>query len=128
MMQMKSQMQPQDPNVQALVQTQMAETNRKAADDKARIEFDVAKLSADVQAKQEKNVADEQIKGAEITHDINLMTLEQKHEMEKQQQMQMAQAQQAEQAAQQEMAMAQQQAQQQAAPPQQMPPQPNQGI
>jgi hypothetical protein len=134
MMQMKAQMQPQDPNVQALVQTQMAETQRKAANDKSRIEFDVAKLAADVQAKQEKNVADEQIKGAEITQDISLMTLEQKHEMEKQQQMQMAQAQQQEQAMQQQMMQAQQQAQQQgapdqqAAPPQQMPPQPNQGI
>ena len=125
MMQIKAQMQPQDPNVQALVQTQMAETQRKAADDKARIEFDVAKLSADVQAKQEKNVADEQIKGAEITHDINLMTLEQKHEMEKQQQMQMAQAQQAEQAAQQEMMQA---AQQQAQQPPQQGQQPPQGA
>ena len=83
--QLKAQQQPTDPSVQALVQTQMAETQRKAAADQARLQFDGAKLAADTQAKQEKNVADQQIKAAELTHDINLLTLEQQHEAQRQQ-------------------------------------------
>jgi hypothetical protein len=83
--QLKSQQQPTDPSVQALVQTQMAETQRKAADDQARLQFDAQKLAADTKAKQEKNVADQQIKAAELTHDINLLTLEQQHEAQRQQ-------------------------------------------
>jgi hypothetical protein len=100
--QLKSQQQPTDPSVQALVQTQMAETQRKAADDQARLQFDAQKLAADTQAKQEKNVADQQIKAAELTHDINLLTLEQQHEAQRQQlqaqQQQQLQAQEAQQA------------------------------
>jgi hypothetical protein len=83
--QLKSQQQPTDPSVQALVQTQMAETQRKAADNQARLQLDGAKLAADTKAKQEKNVADQQIKAAELTHDINLLTLEQQHEAQRQQ-------------------------------------------
>jgi hypothetical protein len=83
--QLKSQQQPTDPSVQALVQTQMAETQRKAADDQARLQLDGAKLAADTKARQEKNVADQQIKAAELTHDINLLTLEQQHEAQRQQ-------------------------------------------
>lgn len=83
--QLKAQQQPTDPSVQALVQTQMAETQRKAADDQARLQLDGAKLAADTKAKQEKNVADQQIKAAELTHDINLLTLEQQHEAQRQQ-------------------------------------------
>jgi hypothetical protein len=83
--QLKAQQQPTDPSVQALVQTQMAETNRKAAEDQARLQLDGAKLAADTKAKQEKNVADQQIKAAELTHDINLLTLEQQHEAQRQQ-------------------------------------------
>ena len=83
--QLKAQQQPTDPSVQALVQTQMAETQRKAADDQARLQLDGAKLAADTKAKQEKNVADQQIKAAELTHDINLLTLEQQHEQQRQQ-------------------------------------------
>lgn len=83
--QLKSQQQPTDPSVQALVQTQMAETQRKAADDQARLQLDGAKLAADTKSKQEKNVADQQIKAAELTHDINLLTLEQQHEAQRQQ-------------------------------------------
>jgi hypothetical protein len=101
--QLKAQQQPTDPSVQALVQTQMAETNRKAADDQARLQLDGAKLLADTKAKQEKNVADQQIKAAELTHDINLLTLEQQHESQRQQlaaqQQQQLQAQAAQQAA-----------------------------
>ena len=102
--QLKAQQQPTDPSVQALVQTQMAETQRKAADDQARLQLDGAKLAADTKAKQEKNVADQQIKAAELTHDINLLTLEQQHESQRQQlaaqQQQQVQAQQAAQEAQ----------------------------
>ena len=102
--QLKSQQQPQDPSVAALVQTQMAETQRKAKNDTDRLSFEAAKLAADTQAKQEKNVADQQIKAAELTHDINLLTLEQQHEQQRQQlqaqQEQQIQAQQAAQAAQ----------------------------
>lgn len=117
--QLKAQQQPTDPSVQALVQTQMAETQRKAAYDQAKLQLDGAKLQADTQAKQEKNVADQQIKAAELTHDINLLTLEQQHAAQRQQ----LQAQQ-----QQEMA-AQQAAQQQQAEIQQSQPQvPPQGA
>ena len=107
--QLKAQQQPTDPSVQALVQTQMAETQRKAANDQARLQLDGAKLQADTQAKQEKNVADQQIKAAELTHDINLLTLEQQHEAQRRQ----LQAQQ-----QQEMAIQQQQAAMQQSQPQ----------
>jgi hypothetical protein len=89
----------------------MAETNRKAADDQARLQLDGAKLAADTKAKQEKNVADQQIKAAELTHDINLLTLEQQHEAQRQQ---LAAQQQQQIAAQQ----AAQQSQPQEAPPQ----------
>ncbi len=103
--QLKAQQQPTDPSVQALVQTQMAETQRKAQADQARLQLDGAKLAADTKAKQEKNVTDEQIKAAELTHDINLLTLEQQHEQQRQQlqaqQQQQLQAQAAQQAAQQ---------------------------
>jgi hypothetical protein len=111
--QLKAQQQPNDPSVQALVQTQMAETQRKAAYDQARLQLDGAKLQADTQAKQEKNVADQQIKAAELTHDINLLTLEQQHAAQRQQ----LQAQQ-----QQEMEAQQQQAAMQQSQPQ-VPPQ-----
>jgi len=101
--QLKAQQQPTDPSVQALVQTQMAETQRKTQADQARLQLDGAKLAADTQAKQEKNVADEQMKAAELTHDVNLLTLEQQHEMQRQQlqaqQQQQLQAQAAQQAA-----------------------------
>jgi hypothetical protein len=109
--QLKAQQQPTDPSVQALVQTQMAETQRKAADDQARLQLDGAKLQADIAAKKEKNVADEQIKAAELTHDINLLTLEQQHETQRQQL-----------AAQQQQQLAAQQAAQQSQP-QEVPPQ-----
>jgi hypothetical protein len=118
--QLKAQQQPTDPSVQALVQTQMAETQRKAAYDQARLQLDGAKLQADTQAKQEKNVADQQIKAADITGNIGLLTLEQQHEMQKQQ---LAAKQQQEMAAQQQQQQMQQQmaAQQQSQP--QIPPQ-----
>lgn len=85
MQQLRQTQVPTDPSVQALVQTQMAETQRKTQADQARLQLDGAKLAADVRAKQEKNVADQQIKAAELTHDINLLTLEQQHEAQRQQ-------------------------------------------
>lgn len=116
MQQLRSQQQPQDPSVQALVQTQMAETQRKAQYDQARIQLDRAKLDAQVIDSREDNESAQAIKAAEITNNINVLDLQQRHEMEKQQ---LAQ--------QQEMQMAQQQAMQQQAmqqPPQQGQPQP----
>lgn len=100
MQQLKAQQIQTDPSVQALVQTQMAETQRKAANDQGRLQFEAAKLQADTQAKQEKNVADQQIKAADITGNIGLLTLEQQHEVQKQQ---LAAKQQQEMAAQQQM-------------------------
>lgn len=87
------QQQPTDPSVQALVQTQMAETQRKAKNDADRIALDQAKIQADVQSKRERNEVDEEMKAAEITHNISVLDLEQKHEIEKQQLMQQQQMQ-----------------------------------
>jgi hypothetical protein len=126
MQQLRQMQQPTDPSVQALVQTQMAETQRKGAYDQARIGLDAAKMNADIAAKQEKNVADQQIKAAEITQDIGLLTLEQKHELQKQQ---LQAQQQMEMAAQQQMQQEQQLQQQQMAAMQQPQPQvPPQGA
>ena len=122
MQQLRAQQQPTDPSVQALVQTQMAETQRKAQADQARLQLDGAKLAADTQAKQEKNVADEQMKAAEISHDINVLTLEQQHEMQRQQLQAQQQQQLQAQAAQQDQAAQMQQMQQT------QPQEPQQGV
>jgi hypothetical protein len=121
MQQLRQMQQPTDPSVQALVQTQMAETQRKGAYDQARLQLDGAKLVADTAAKQEKNVADQQIKAAEITQDIGLLTLEQKHELQKQQ---LQAQQQQEMMAQQQMQQEQQQMAAMQQPQPQVPPQP----
>jgi hypothetical protein len=120
MQQLRQMQQPTDPSVQALVQTQMAETQRKGAYDQAKLQLDGAKLVADTAAKQEKNVADQQIKAAEITQDIGLLTLEQKHELQKQQ---LQAQQQMEMAAQQQMQQEQQQMAAMQQPQPQVPPQ-----
>ena len=120
MQQLRQMQQPTDPSVQALVQTQMAETQRKGAYDQARLQLDGAKLVAETAAKQEKNVADQQIKAAEITQDIGLLTLEQKHELQKQQ---LQAQQQMEMAAQQQMQQEQQQMAAMQQPQPQVPPQ-----
>jgi hypothetical protein len=120
MQQLRQMQQPTDPSVQALVQTQMAETQRKGAYDQARISLDAAKMNADTAAKQEKNVADQQIKAAEITQNIGLLTLEQQHEMQKQQ---LQAQQQQEMAAQQQMQQEQQQMAAMQQPQPQVPPQ-----
>ena len=107
---------PQDPSVAALVQTQMAETQRKAKNDNDRVQLDAARLKADSDAKQARLVADEQMKAAELTHDVNVLTIEQQFEA------QQAAAQQAQQAAAEQEAAAQQLQQQQPAVP------PTQGV
>ena len=127
MKQMQQNNQQIDPSIKmqidALTQTQMAETQRKAAKDQADTQYKMQDMQIMNQEKQDKIVSDQQIKAAEITHDINTMTLErqfaaeeQQAQHERQMQMQMQQQQ-----------AAQQQAQAAQQPPQQ-PPQPPQGA
>jgi hypothetical protein len=80
--QMHAQQQPQDPSIQALVQTQMAETQRKAAKDQTDAQLKAQELAAEDKRAQEKIVADEQMKAAEISHDLSSLTLEQQFEQE----------------------------------------------
>ena len=80
--QMKGSQQNMDPSVQAIVQTQMAETQRKATKDQADVQLDAQKLLADSKKAEDRIVADEQIKAAELTHDINTLTLERQFEAE----------------------------------------------
>ena len=133
MKKMQQENQKLDPNVKvqvdALTQTQMAETQRKAAKDQADMQFKMQDMQIMNQEKQDQIVADQQIKAAEITHDINTMTLErqfaaqeQQEQHDRQMQMQMQQQQAAQQQAQ-----AAQQPPQQPQPPQQQP-QPPQGA
>jgi hypothetical protein len=82
MQQMHAQQQPQDPSIQALVQTQMAETQRKTAKDQADAQLGAQKLAAEDKRAQEKIIADEQMKAAEISHDLSSLTLEQQFEQE----------------------------------------------
>jgi len=103
MQQLRGMQQPQDPSVQALVQTQMAETQRKSAYDQARAQLDAAKLKADSELKQMQIASAEQIKAAEITHDVNVLTIEKQYEQQQAtQQAQAAMAQQQQAAAQQQ--------------------------
>jgi hypothetical protein len=84
---MKAQ-QPLDPSIQALVQTQMAETQRKAAKDQAEIEIKkqdmvvigqekAAELQAKVLMNTEDNLTEERIKAAELTRDAAALQQEQ---------------------------------------------------
>jgi hypothetical protein len=75
--QMRGAQQPQDPAVQALVQTQMAETQRKAAKDQADAQLKMQDMAAEDKRADDRLVAEQQIKAAELTHDVNTMTLEQ---------------------------------------------------
>lgn len=84
MQQLRGQMQPQDPNVQALVTTQMAETQRKAAYDQGRLKLDAAKIQATTEDQREDNVTAQQIESAKITGDIAMMNIEAQHEQAKQ--------------------------------------------
>jgi hypothetical protein len=116
-----------DPSIKmqidALTQTQMAETQRKAAKDQADMQYKMQDMQIMNQEKQDQIVSNQQIKAAEITQDINAMTLERQFAAEEQQAQQAQQArqmQQQQQAAQQQAQAAQQPPQQ---PPQQQPPQ-----
>lgn len=86
--QMRQQQAPQDPAVQALVQTQMAETQRKAAKDQGDLQLKSAQLQQDgaIEMKKiesdfiqstEKNLTDERIKSAELSRDAAKMQQEQ---------------------------------------------------
>jgi hypothetical protein len=115
MKQMQSQVQqPTDPNimaqVNALTQTAMAETNRKAALDQANLQLKAQEQQQDAQQNHDKLVAEQQIEGAKITHDVNMLTIERQFdaqqqvaqynkELQQQQMEQVAQAQQAQQEA-----------------------------
>jgi len=114
-----------DPSIKmqidALTQTQMAETQRKAAKDQADMQYKMQDMQIMNQEKQDQIVADQQIKAAEITHDINTMTLERQFAAEEQQaqhERQMQQQMQQQQAAQQQAQAAQQPPQQPQPPPQ----------
>lgn len=80
--------QPTDPNVQALVKTQLAETERKAAYDQADLQLRGQKQVSDTQEKQDKlkvqlvtntedNLTQERIKSAELTNDAARLQSEQ---------------------------------------------------
>jgi hypothetical protein len=80
--------QPQDPNIQALVQTQMAETQRKAIKDQADVQLnakkldaaneqDARKLQAEILMNTENNLTDERMKAAELTRDAQRLQSEQ---------------------------------------------------
>jgi len=123
-----------DPSIKmqidALTQTQMAETQRKAAKDQADMQYKMQDMQIMNEEKQDQIVSNQQIKAAEITQDINAMTLERQfaaEEQQEQQARQMQQQMQQQQAAQQQ-AQAAQQPPQQAQAPQQQPPQPPQGV
>ena len=120
--QMRQSQQPTDPSVQALVSTQMAETQRKAQYDQGRLQLDKAKLDAQVVDSREDNESAQAIEAAKITNNVTMLNLQQRHEVEKQQLAQQQAAQ-----------LAQQQAQQQAIQqnpvmPQQSPQEQPQGI
>ena len=79
---------PQDPAVQALVQTQMAETQRKATYDQADLGLKAQKMQQDgalkdkeIQTKvilnTENKLTEERIKSAELTHDAAKLQQEQ---------------------------------------------------
>ena len=112
--QMRGAQQPQDPSIQALLQAQMAETQRKAAKDQVDAQLKAQDMAAEDKRADDRLVAEQQIKAAELTHDVNTMTLEQqfaREQYEAEQRAAAAQAAQQEQA-QLQAAMQAQQAQQ----------------
>ena len=84
LMQSMQQMQPTDPNVMAQVKalqdTAMAETQRKAAYDKADLTLKAQKQTQDSQNKEASLVSQQQIENAKLTHDVNTMTIEKQFE------------------------------------------------
>jgi hypothetical protein len=88
MQQLKAQQQPQDPATQAFVQTSMAETQRRAANDKAMLQYKLAELQQkdsqfalegqlDMAKNTENNLTEERIKSAELTRDAASLQHEQ---------------------------------------------------
>lgn len=88
MQQLRQMQMPQDPAVQALVQTQMAETQRKAAYDQADLTLKAQKMSQDGALKEkqiqtdvilntENKLTEERIKSAELSHDAAKLQQEQ---------------------------------------------------
>ena len=75
---------PTDPNimaqVNALTQTSMAETQRKAAIDNAEIELKAQKQNQDAADKEAGIVSSQQIETSKLTHDINAMAIEKQFE------------------------------------------------
>jgi hypothetical protein len=72
---------PVDPNitaqVQALTQTSMAETQRKAAKDQADVQIKAQQMQIDAVKNSENNLTDERIKAAELTRDAAQLQHEQ---------------------------------------------------
>jgi hypothetical protein len=88
MQQLRQMQMPQDPAVQALVQTQMAETQRKGAYDQADLTLKAQKMSQDGALKEkqiqtdvilntENKLTEERIKSAELSHDAEKLRQEQ---------------------------------------------------
>jgi hypothetical protein len=88
MMQQMKGMPPADPATQALVQTSMAETQRRAAKDQGELQLKAQKMALDQQSEEkrlqtdlilntEDNLTQERIKSAELTHDAALLQHEQ---------------------------------------------------
>jgi len=93
---MKAQ-QPMPPEVQALVQVQQAETQRKAQYDQADLQLRGQKQADEKITKEAQIVSDEQIEAAKISKDINKLTIEKQFEAKQAQQQMMAEQQMAEQ-------------------------------
>jgi hypothetical protein len=72
--------QPMDPASQALLQSAMAETQRKAAYDQADLQLRGQKIQADSADKQMALTAQEQIEAAKIKKDIGQLTIQQQYE------------------------------------------------
>jgi len=80
--------QPTDPNimaqVNALTQTSMAETQRKAAIDKADLQLRAIKEQNETQEKKEALISQQQIEAAKLTHDTNKLAIEKDFELQAQ--------------------------------------------
>lgn len=133
MQKMHAGVQQLDPNVQAQVQalqqTAIAETQRKAAYDKADLNLKAQKQAKDSEDKEAQIMSQQQIEGAKLTHNANMMTIEKQFEAKQAQEQQQQAMQQSNmehlQQMQQQSAQAQQQGilQQAQQPQQEQPPQ-----
>ena len=107
---------PTDPNimaqVNALTQTSMAETQRKAAIDNAEIQLKAQKQNQEAADKESSIISNQQIETAKLTHDVNALTIEKQFEAKQAEAERAHQAQLASQQHVQEMQQAAQEAQQ----------------